>query len=177
MNSDLPNGLNTYTTTTQSVGASTTVYVTNSGITVPASGLAVGTMFLWRLFMTKTAAGTTGAAFIIYAGTDGTTSDTAEVTSDFTGTAIADTCYVDIVVIVQGTLGSSCQAQWMIGGIKGPVSGAGTGFFNGPGYCQSGTFTFNSSTSGLIFGLGLNTGGGYSITINACMGEVKNLGG
>jgi len=109
----------------------------------------------------------------MYVGTAGTTSDTAEVTQLITaGTAIADTCWIDAVAIVQGPLGGSCQIQWTVRMTHNLFQ---TGFSTVSFPSFQGTFTIDSTVSGLIFGLGISPASVMSVNVASCVGETKNL--
>ncbi len=105
---DVGNGLSNFSTVLQAPVATTRTYITGSTITVPPSGLKIGTCFRWTMNLTKTGAGTASSTFDIAFGTAGTTADTARVS--FTkpaGTAVIDEGKVVIEAIVRGPLSAS----------------------------------------------------------------------
>jgi hypothetical protein len=180
---NLPNGIITFNTSLQSqaTGAGTDYYITNSGLAVPASpknGIIVGTTFLWDLVIAKNAAGTGAFSIIIYRGTNGSTSDTADETLSFgTSTAVADTMNINVMVTVT-TAGSSGAYYWAITPVHQAASGAGFGIAEGA-LTQSGTVSsVNLSTAQLIFGIGFSVASGGTmptVTIPMVFGQAYNL--
>jgi hypothetical protein len=100
--------ISNFSTVAQSITAATRTYITGSQIAIPATKLQIGTMFRWKLNITKTAAGTAASTFDIAFGTVGTVTDTARVS--FTkpaGTAVADEGFIEVMAIVRGPLSAS----------------------------------------------------------------------
>lgn len=169
----------------QATAAATSYYVASSNLALPASpiqglvadaGSVVGTTFRWRVVFAKNAAGTGAFSLIIYRGTNGSTSDTADVTQALTGTqtAVADSMIVDVQLTVTAT-GSSGSYFWSIA----PFSRlATTGFDSIATGVASGSKTgVNLTVSPLTFGLGFNiaTGGTMpTITVPQVQAEVLN---
>jgi hypothetical protein len=146
------------------------VYLNNSQIDAPSGGFVVGDVLRWTVCANRTAAGTTACGWNIYVGTNGTTGDTQEVNAAFTPTAAADTTYLGVLIIIQ-TTGSSARAQWSLQGTKGSANAAGW-YGTAVSLVAQGTFTFNSTTSNLIFGLALTTGLLESVTIDSVIAEL-----
>lgn len=104
--------LSNQSTAAQTPTAATRTVITGSTISVPVAGLQVGSVFRWRLNMTKTAAGTATSTFDVAIGTAGTTADTAVLS--FTkpaGTAAADEGWVEVDVVIRGPITASCIAS------------------------------------------------------------------
>jgi hypothetical protein len=79
-------------------------YLTGSGIVIPTGQvMQVGTVFRWRLAMTKTAAGVAAPVWVVRVGTAGTTADTARLTFTQVAaqTAAVDTGMVEIFAILR----------------------------------------------------------------------------
>jgi hypothetical protein len=178
---------NTSQFSTGQLTAATPVYITGSAISVPSSGLKigyqVGTRFVWHLGkMEKNANGTGAASFVLYVGTNGSTSDTAEVTWAW-GTAtsaVADNATVDVTEVITGISSGTATVYWTISpehhlATTGWSSTAGNAAFS---TAPEGTFTFNTATSGLKFGLGIEIASGgtmATVTINDVRGQAYNL--
>lgn len=162
LNSQLPNGLSNRNTSSQSqvTVAGTNYYIAGSNLNLPATlinGIQAGTTFVWKVAMTKTAAGTVAFDILIFMGTNGTVSDTAEVTQSVgVQTAAVDNMVVDVMV----TFTSTTAFYWSIVTTNKAVSGTGFGPAIGAAMF-SGTVTgLTTTTASLIFGLGFqsNTG-------------------
>lgn len=162
-------------TTTQSISG-TTAYVTNSNIAVPVGKLRIGTVFHWRLVITKTAAGTTaGCAFLVKIGTAGTTGDATILTFTLTGTptGAVDTAFVDIEIIIRGPLSGSCITA---GGIRFSHNLASTGFSSLPSEeLQAVSSGFDATVANLIVGLTITTTSLSVWSVVTCSAEAKSL--
>jgi hypothetical protein len=158
----------------QSIGASTTAYLTNSNINIPSSGVQAGTTFDWRITMTKTAAGTAVNTFDIRFGTSGTTADTSRCSfNQGTQTAVADTAVVELTVTVR-SVGSSATIAC---NYRMTHDLASTGFDN---TLQTQTTdvtsgTFDDTVANSIMGVSYTTGAGYSITVQQVQVTTTNL--
>jgi hypothetical protein len=169
----------------QTVVSATAYYVTNSSLTMPASALtgmtANKTAFVWNMCMTKTAAGTGSFQIVIYRGTNGSTSDTPDVSQSIgTQTAVIDEMIVQVMVVVT-TTGSSGAYYWSIcpdnrASVPATPAGfgvAGTGsnsFFNGT------VSSVALNTASLIFGLGfIATTGTPTITVPIVQAYAYNM--
>jgi hypothetical protein len=67
-------------TADQSPTAATLTYLSGSSINIPQGGVRVGSQFVWRMSVSKTAAGTAAPSIAVVFGTNGTTADTARAT-------------------------------------------------------------------------------------------------
>lgn len=167
-NPQFPRGITNHNSAVQSTGqlsAATPVYLTNSNLALPAApvnGIAVGTVLQWRVAITKNANGTGAFSMLIYAGTHGSTSDTAKVTQSFGGTpsAAVDTMVVDITVVFTA-VGANGSFFWSIAPVHQGATATGFGLTVATGTFTGTVSSFNTTTAGLIFGLGVEvaTGG------------------
>lgn len=165
--------LTNYNTADQSINA-TTAYVAGSSINVPTSKLRVGTIFRWRLFVTKTNAGSTaGCAVLVKVGTAGTTADSTRITFTLgTPTAVVDTAVFDVECIVR-TIGASGV---MVGGLRMVHNLSATGFSTLPAECLSVTSgSFDMTVASLIVGLTITTTTASVWTIVGVTAEALNL--
>lgn len=143
----------------QTVVSGTNYYITGSNITanpsLPITGMVVGTRFVWRVAMTKTAAGTGTFQIAIYRGTNGSTSDTQDVLQTIgTQTAAVDNMTVDVEVVVTAT-GASGSYYWSIIPNNKAATATGFGVATGTGAYFSGTVSSVAmNTASLQFGLG-----------------------
>lgn len=177
---NLPDGINNANSALQSqvTVAGTAYYMTNSQLLLPTtylSGMSIpggtgskpttGTTFHWQFAMTKTAAGTGAFNIIIYRGTNGTTSDAADVTQSIgTQTAAVDHMTVDVQLTVT-TTGSAGAYWWSIIPMNKAVTATGFGCVTGTLFSGSKT-AVALNTAGLVFGLGFSsTTGTPTITI------------
>jgi hypothetical protein len=149
----------------QALVAATNYYLTSSNLTLPATlvnGITTSTVLTWHTVLTKTAGGTGAFSFIIYAGTHGSTSDTAEVTQALpASTAVIDTMTVDVQVAFT-TVGSSGVFFWSIAPSHTAASAAGFGVTSGTVYTGT-VSSFNTTTASLIFGLGITEASGGTL--------------
>lgn len=161
-------------TADQSIGASTTAYLTNSNINIPASGVHAGSTFTWRVTMSKTAAGTVANTFDVRFGTNGTTSDASRCSfTQGTQTVVADTAVVDITVTVRSVSATGVIAC----NYRMTHNLATTGFDN---TLQTKTTnvtsgTFDDTVANSIIGLSYTTGASYSITVQQVQVTTTNL--
>lgn len=156
--------------TDQTVGATTTVYLTNSDLRI-ATGrpLKVGTVMRWRIGLTKSSAATATLTFDLRVGTAGTTGDSTRG-SLATGvqTAAADAGWLDVQALVR-SLGASGTIDVLMAFCHNLSA---TGFALIPTLVTDVTSgTFDTSASGLIFGMSVTTGTAHAITIKNLIGE------
>lgn len=142
----------------QIVVSATNYYITKSNLLLPTTfrvPMQVGTRFVWRVGMTKTAAGTGAFAISIYRGTNGTTADTQDVLQTIgTQTAAVDNMMVDVEVTVTAT-GASGSYYWSICPANKAITATGFGVATGAGAFFSGTVSAVAlDTASLQFGLG-----------------------
>jgi hypothetical protein len=178
-----PRGLSNHNSAQQSqvVVSGTAYYITSSNINLPASlikGIVVGTTIQWRIVLNKTAAGTGAFAIIIYMGTNGTTSDTAEVTQTIgTQTAVVDTVAIDVQITFTAVGSSTGSFFWSIQPFQKAATATGFGVATGATGVFTGTVSsLNTTTASLIFGLGFKaTTGTPTITVPLVEAEAFNL--
>lgn len=91
-------GSTNYATASSAAGFAADTYVANSSLTQNALGTArAGRIYLWRLIISKTAAGTATPIITVRVGTAGTTADTARLTFTWgAGTAAIDRGEVEL---------------------------------------------------------------------------------
>jgi hypothetical protein len=174
----IPNGLSNFNTAVQSqlTVATTKYYVTSSNISLPATlltGIVVGTTIRWRVCFTKNAAGTGTFSPIIFMGTNGTASDTAQVTQSLgTMTAVADNVYLDIMMRFTAVGAGTGSFFWSMCPHHMP-SANNTGFYTAVAPTFTGTVSsLTTTTASLIFGLGfVCTAGGTLPTITVPLVE------
>ena len=160
--------------------AATPVYITGSSLATPASliqGYVVGTAWVWRVAgMVKNGNGTGALSFIIYSGTNGSTSDTAKVTQAWGAqTAVADVGEFDVHAVITSIVSGTATVFWSI---SPEHHLAATGFCTTAVGGYTGTFTFSTATSGLIFGLGIESASGgtmETITVATVEAAAYNL--
>jgi hypothetical protein len=167
-NAQFTQGITNFNSALQSTGqlvAATNVYLTSSNLNLPASlinGIVVGTMFCWRIVLTKNANGTGATSLVIFMGTNGTTADTAEVTQAITaaGTAAVDTMTVDVLVKFTA-VGASGSFFWTMTPVHQAATATGFGVTVTTGSFTGTVSSVNTTTASLIFGLGVQvaTGG------------------
>jgi len=180
---NLPNGLNNGTQSavqSQVVVSATNYYITNSNLALPnptMAGMAVGSRYVWRVYLTKTAAGTGVFQMSIYRGTNGSTSDTQDVLQTIgTQTAAIDNMQVDVMVTVV-TTGASGSYFWTMVPRHDAARIVGFGLDQAAVVSLSGTVSAVAmNTAGLTFGLGFKaTTGTPTITVPFVTGNVFNL--
>ena len=167
--------LRNVSTATQTPGAASTTYLTNSNIAVPAAKLRVGTVFRWTLTYSKTAVGSTASSFLLKIGTAGTTADATILTLTLGGTAAADTAKAEVLVIIRGPLSASCIAQGSLE-IRHLQSTTGFSVVNEVDIVQVTSGTWDATVANLIVGLAYTSGTGESTTaFTQLFAEAYNL--
>lgn len=167
--------------------AGTPYYVTNSGLAMPASPLtgmvANKTAFVWNIMLTKNAAGTGTFQIVLYRGTNGSTSDTADVTQTLgTQTAVIDEMVLNIQLVVT-TTGSSGGYYWTIipdnrASVPATPAGFGVPGTGSDAYFNGSVSSVAMNTAGLVFGIGFiaNTGGTLpTVTVPLCQAFAYNM--
>lgn len=160
----------------QVVVSATAYYVTNSNILVPPTAI-VGTRFRWTVAMAKTAAGTGIFQMRIYRGTNGSTADTADVTTTLgTQTAVVDSMMIDVEVVFT-TIGSAGAYYWTMIPTSKAASATGFGVAAGPTGQFSGTVSaVPLNTASLKLGLGfIATTGTPTITVPLVRAQSLNI--
>jgi hypothetical protein len=155
----------------QAIGAADT-YVTSSAIAVPVATLRAGTIFRWRIFVSKTAAGVAAPIFIVRFGTAGAIGDTARVT--ITGqaqTAVVDQgCFdIDAIVTTIGATGNvlGCIVLNHRLGITGLAIG-------GWGETPVASANFDLTVANTKAGISVNPGLAAAWTVNRIITEIMN---
>jgi hypothetical protein len=157
----------------QTINAATTAYLNGSNIVVPATGLKIGTTFIWSIAVSKTAAGTAANTFNVLFGPNGTTADTSRLAlTTGTATAAVDQGQIDITVVVRSVSASGTVA----GLLELDHELASTGLHNKATrihHAVSGTFATNAS--GLYVGLSCTTAASTVLTFPLVTVEARNL--
>lgn len=159
--------------------AGTPVYVVNSNLNIPSTvttGIAIGTTFVWRIVMSKSAAGTAAFNIIIFRGTNGTTADTADVTQSMgTSTAAVDTLFLDIKATFTA-VGASGSYIWSISPVHTAATATGFGLTIATVPFTGTVSAVNTTTANLKFGIGFtNITGVPTITVPFIDATAKNL--
>jgi len=158
----------------QATAAGVDTYVTGANILVPAQGLQVGTIFRWRIGLTKSAAGTAAPAWIVRVGTAGAIGDTARITFTQVAaqTAAADAAVVDIQAIVR-TIGAAGVMHGVL--MMGHVLAA-TGFSTlNHNVQQVASAGFDMTVANLFVGLSMAPGASGVWTAQNVVVEALNL--
>lgn len=181
----IPDGLSNANAALQSqtVVSGTAYYITSSNLNLPATlvnGIVAGsspTSLGWRVCLTKTAAGTGTFQLVIYMGTNGSTSDTAEVSQSLgTQTAAADTMCVDVSVTFTAVGSSTGSFFWSMTPINKAAAATGFGVATGTGVFTGTVSSLNTTTGSLKFGLGfIATTGTPTITVPTVQARAFNL--
>jgi len=161
-------------TADQVVSGATTAYLAGSAIAIPSGGLHVGTQFVWRMSVSKTAAGTAASSFLVKYGTTGTTSDATEIT--FTGateTAAVDTGTITIIVTVRSV--NSATGAWA-GNFQLVHNGNTTGLATIPvNDINVTSASFNDTVASSIIGITVTTGTSDALTFQQVQASAFNL--
>lgn len=181
-NTSMLNGISNANTARQSqiVVSTTNYYVTSSNLAIPnptMAGMIVGSRFVWRIHMDKTAAGTGIFQLSIYRGTTGSVSDTQDVLQTLgTQTAIVDNMLVDIMLVVTAT-GATGSYFWSMNAIQQAATITGFGIATGTTGLFTGTVSSVAmNTAGLQFGIGFKaTTGTPTISIPFVHAQAFNI--
>jgi len=167
-------GIVNYNTTDVVANAADT-YLTGSGLTVPTGMvLQVGTILKWRIYMTKTAAGTAAPVWIVRVGTAGTTADAARLTFTQVAlqTAAVDTGFVEITAILRNVGAAGVLA----GGLCMQHVLAATGFSTlTENVMQVTSAGFDTTVAGTIIGVSVNPGAAGVWTHQVIKSEMLNI--
>lgn len=163
-----------FSTANQTINAATTALITGSTLAVPASKLAIGTVLMWKLTVSKTAAGTAANTFLVKIGTAGTTADATILTFTLpTATAVVDVAKIEIMCTVRGPLSASCILQgnlWLGHNLSA------TGFATIPNVCLNVTSgAFDATTANLIASVACTTAASTVLTFQQCSANSHNL--
>lgn len=179
-NANYGNGLSTKNSALQSqvVVSGTEYYVTSSGITMPATfkgGIQAGSSFVWRITMTKTAAGTGTFQILFKHGATGSISDTTDATITVgTQTAAADCLTFDLVI----TFTSATVYYYSFCPVQQAATATGFGLvYPAVASMQTGTVSgLTTTTGGTIWGLSFKaTTGTPTITVPMVQGTAYNI--
>jgi hypothetical protein len=168
-------------TATQALTAGTDTYVTGSAVTLPSSGLTGpsgsltnGTLVTWRIYASKTAAGTAASSIILRVGTNGTTADAQRCSTFSTGTPTAVVDGATITITAYATAGGATATLNCSMTLTHQLPA--TGFANTPITQSYSTATsFASNTAGTKMGLSFNAGTSSVITIQKVEVTATNL--
>lgn len=135
--------------------------------------LQIGTVFIWKLSMTKTAAGTAAPAWNIRFGGAGTTADAARITMNGPAqTAAIDTATVEIVATVRGPLSG---AGIVAASLDLHHALAATGFANVAHAVMQQVSAGFDVTGTMSVGISVNPGAAGVWTVTQVTGEVQNI--
>jgi hypothetical protein len=155
----------------QAITAATLTLINGSLIWVPPQGFQIGTVFRWKVTMSKTAAGTAARTWFIKIGTAGTTADATVATFTNAGvpTAVADQGRLVVEFTVRGPLGASCAG---VATSELTHNLAATGFgTKAVDFTIATMATWNSATAQQFISLHVTTGASEAITVQQCMAE------
>src|SRR5262249_50860335 len=154
----------------QTINAATTALLTGSTLSVPATKLKIGSVFIWRFTVSKTAAGTAANTFNVRAGTTGTVSDTSLIALALpVGTAVVDTAQIEIILTVRGPLSAS---GIFAGTLTLLHNLSATGFATIPVVVVAGTSgTFDVTQANLILSVSCTTAASTVLTFSQVNGQ------
>jgi hypothetical protein len=155
----------------QGAGFSSDTYLTGSNILIPSGLPVVGTAYLLRFDVVKTAAGTAQTAINVRVGTNGSTADTSRCAFTMgSGTGAADTGVYDILCVFR-TVGSGTSAV-IQGQLRLTSNLTTTGLSNAVKALQVTGGGFDSTVANLIIGASYNGGASASHTIQLVRAEL-----
>jgi hypothetical protein len=159
----------------QGAGFASDTYVTGSSVTIPATGLRVGTRYHMIFAATKTAAGTATPILNVRFGINGSTADTSRCTITFSAqTAATDTGTFEVWATFR-TIGSGTSAVLQCVGQRRHGASV-TGFGNLVSQTLEVTSGgFDSTVGSSIIGVSANGGASASWTIQLVQAELENL--
>jgi hypothetical protein len=157
----------------QSPAAGSTVYLTDSSISIPALKLRAGSSFRWDLDLSKTAAGVAARSMLIKVGTAGTTADATIATlTNGTPTGVADEGYYRILFTIR-TIGAAATSR---ASSLGTHNLSTTGLLpNETEYKRVAGTTFDSTVANLIVGLAVTTGASEALTFDQIICQALNV--
>lgn len=160
---------------TQSVTAATDTYVTGSGITLPVTRLQAKSLYICKIQVSKTAAGTAAPVFNIRLGTAGTTADTSRTShTGSSQTAAVDNGLFEVAVVFNSVgSGTSAVVRTSLTLVHQSAS---AGLCSGNGISSSAVSSgFDSTVAGSILGVSLNSGTSAVWTINQVYAQLLNI--
>lgn len=151
---------------------SSDTYLTGSSIPIPSGSPYVGTRYIVRFDVTKTAAGTATPIINVRIGTAGTVADTAILTFTFgAGTAAADVGMFEVICVFR-TVGSGTSA--VLQGVANLTNNLTiTGISNAVKTKVVTSSGFNSTTSSLFIGASYNGGASAAHTVQLVRSELQ----
>jgi hypothetical protein len=162
-----------FSVTAQSPAAATRTYITGSSLKIAKNKLQVGSMFRWRMNLTKTGAGTALSTFDVCVGTAATTADTARLS--FTkpaGTGVVDEGWIEIVATVR-TIGATGV---MVGEFTMIHNLAATGHMVIPCACVNAVSAgFDMTVADLFVGVCVTSGALDAITFQMVQADAINV--
>jgi hypothetical protein len=166
--------LSNWSVADQQINAATSALLTGSLLTIPVGKIQIGSIFKFKLHLSKTAAGTAANTFIVRLGTAGTISDAALITFTLpVGTAVIDTGEIEITITIRGPLTSSCIAQ---GALKLSHNLSTTGLANVPNVCLKVTSgTFDPTVADLKMSVSCTTAASTVLTFQQVIAECINI--
>ena len=158
----------------QTINAATTAALAGSALAVPTSKLKIGSVFIWNLTVSKTAAGTAANTFNILCGTTGGSSDTSLIAlATPTATGAIDTAQVQVVLTCRGPLSASGIFQGTLSLVHNLSA---TGFATIPCVVVAGTSsTFDVTQANLILSLSCTTAASTVLTFSQVTGQAFGL--
>lgn len=157
----------------QQTGFAVDTYITNSGLIIPSVSLQAGTVCIWYIVVTKTAAGTATPIWQVRIGTAQSVADTSRLSiTTATQTAAVDTGFVTII--------ATCRSAGVSGVLQGAVrihhNLAATGLANTPAgfnLVEGTSAGFdNTALGGSYIGISVNGGASAAWTVNQVIGQV-----
>lgn len=151
-----------FSTASQSPATSTDVYITNSGILVPAYGMEAGQFYRWTMAINKTGTGTTAYVVTIRLGAAQSTADTGRVT--LTAATVQTAAATSGIFFVNCLVRNVGAAGVLVGAVNVAAAEATATGFGGGVDSVAGSFD-NSAVGGQFLGLSVNSQAGvWTIT-------------
>lgn len=145
-------------------------YVTGSKIVIPSFGLQVGSIYIVRLSLSKSGAGTAAPVWTVRLGTAGTTGDASQWThTGVAQTAITETGFYEF----WGTVRSIGASGVLQGSLTVARTGgtAATGLSSVPIVEVSGAAADKTWASNQVIGLSINAGASSAWTVTQCVAQ------
>jgi hypothetical protein len=147
-------------------------YVTGSKLFVPSTGLKVGMVYICRLSLSKTAAGTAAPVWTVRLGTLGTTGDASQwAHTGVAQTAVAETGFYELIATVR-TVGASGVLQGTLT-VARTGGTAATGLASVPVAQLAGTGADKAWASTQVIGLSINAGATSAWTVTQCIAVLQ----
>lgn len=157
----------------QTINAAASALLAGSLLGIPPGKLRIGTMFRFRISVSKTAAGTAANTFIFRLGTAGTIADAAILTFTLpVGTGVIDQAEIDITVTIRGPLTASCIAQGLLTMVHNLQI---TGFATVPCVVLKATSAVFNAATPLFASLSCTTAAATVLTFEQVQAEALNL--